>query len=208
MGHLALSLLGPFQATLDGQPAEGMTSDRLRGLLAYLAVEGGREHAREQVAALLWPERSDREALTALRFALSRLHSALGDRRSPTPFVLTTRTAVQFNQASDYWLDVTEFESLARIHEVASLERAVSLYRGLFLTGLSAGDSPAFEDWLLLKARGLPAGDALDPGRSHLTTDRVGRLPRGSALGTPATRNRALPGAGTPAVDDSPVPKW
>ena len=88
MGHLALSLLGPFQATLDGQPAEGMTSDRLRGLLAYLALECDREHTREQVVALLWPERSDREALTALRFALSRLHSALGDRQSPAPFCL------------------------------------------------------------------------------------------------------------------------
>ena len=86
MAHLALALLGPFQATLDGQPAEGLNSDRLRALLAYLAVERGREHPREQVASLLWPERPDREALSALRYALSNLHGALGDRRAPSPF--------------------------------------------------------------------------------------------------------------------------
>ncbi len=151
MGHLALSFLGPFRATLDGQPADGLGSDRLRGLLAYLALERGREHAREQVAALLWPERSDQEALTALRFALSRLRSALGDRRLPSPFVLVSRTTVEFGPASDHWLDVTEFESLARVREVPSLEQAIALYRGPFLDGLSVGNSPAFEDWLLLK---------------------------------------------------------
>ena len=69
----------------------------------------------------------------------------------PSPFVLVSRTTVEFSPASDYWLDVTEFESLARVRDVSSLERAIALYRGPFLDGLSAGDSPAFEDWLLLK---------------------------------------------------------
>jgi hypothetical protein len=49
VAHLALALMGPFQAALDGRPAEGLVSDRLRALLAYLAVES----RREQVAALL-----------------------------------------------------------------------------------------------------------------------------------------------------------
>jgi DNA-binding SARP family transcriptional activator/tetratricopeptide (TPR) repeat protein len=151
MGHLALSLMGPFRATLYGQPARGLSSDRLRGLLAYLAVMGAREHSREQVAALLWPERTDEEALKALRFAVSKLRSALDDRRSLVPFILVTRTTVQFNPASDHWLDVVEFESLAETREVSSLERAAALYRGPFLEGLSPGDSSAFEDWLLLK---------------------------------------------------------
>ncbi len=81
MAHLALALLGPFQATLDGLRVEGLSSPRLRALLAYLAVERGHEHPRELVASLLWPERPDREALSALRSALSNLHGALGDRR-------------------------------------------------------------------------------------------------------------------------------
>ena len=113
MAHMTLALLGPFQATLDGLPVEGLTSSRLRALLAYLAVERGREHPREQVASLLWPERPDHEALASLRSALSKLHAALGDRRSPSPFLLITRTSVQFNHLSDHWLDVAEFERSA-----------------------------------------------------------------------------------------------
>jgi DNA-binding SARP family transcriptional activator len=168
--HLALALLGPFQATLDGRPVEGLNSDRLRALLAYLAVERGRQHPREALAALLWPERTDREALSALRNALSKLRGALGDRRSPgdrgmvqghhDPFLLVTRTHLQFNQASDHWLDVAEFERL--MQDAGStkqdpescllrLESCVELYRGPFLHGLSVGDSPAFDEWMLFR---------------------------------------------------------
>jgi len=151
VARLALALLGPFQATLDGLSAGGLSSDHLRALLAYLAVESGREHPREVLASLLWPERPDREALSALRYALSNLHGALGDRRTPSPFLLVTRASVQFNAASDHWLDVAEFESLAGRTDVPGLEWAASLYRGPFLHGLSVRDSPAFDDWLLLK---------------------------------------------------------
>lgn len=151
MAHLALALLGSFQATLDGRQVEGLGSDRLRGLLAYLAVEPGREHPRKQVASLLWPERSDAEALDALRSALSNLHQALGDRRSPSSCLLVKRNSLQFNAASDHWLDVAEFESLHGRQDVTGLERAVALYRGPFLAGLAVRDSPAFDDWLLLK---------------------------------------------------------
>ncbi len=115
MAHLALALFGPFQVMLDRQPVASLNSNHLRALLAYLAVESRREQSREQVASLLWPERPDREALNALRYALSNLRAALGDRmspgdrRSPVPFLLVTRTHVQFNLASDHSLDIAEF---------------------------------------------------------------------------------------------------
>ena len=168
MTHLALALLGPFQATLDGRPVEGLTSDRLRGLLAYLAVERGRQHPRERLAALLWPERTDQEALSALRNALSKLRGALGDRRSsgdrrspsdgqaPSPLLLVTRSTMQLNPAGDCWLDVAEFERLAGqdltgLEDLLGLTAAVELYRGPFLHGLSVGDSPAFDEWMLFR---------------------------------------------------------
>lgn len=151
MAHLAMALLGQFQVTLDCHPVEGLTSDRLRALLAFLAVESRRRHPRDALAALLWPDRPDREALSALRYALSNLRGVLDDRSSPNPFLLVTRSSVQFNAASDYWLDLAEFQSLANLPDVADLERALSLYRGPFLDGLSVSDSPAFEQWLLLQ---------------------------------------------------------
>ena len=39
MAHLSLSLLGPFQATLGKEPIAGFESNKVRALLAYLAVE-------------------------------------------------------------------------------------------------------------------------------------------------------------------------
>ena len=155
MAHLALALLGPFQATLNGQPVAALTAGRLRALLAYLAVEAGREHSREALAGLFWPERPDREALSALRYALSNLRRAIGDPIAQPPFLQITRHAVRFNQASDHWLDVDDFTFSDREPPqpatIEQLTSTIALYRGEFLAGLALGDSVAFEEWLLLK---------------------------------------------------------
>ncbi len=156
MAHLALALLGPFQAALDGQPLASLTAGRLQALLAYLAVEAGREHSRAALAGLFWPERPDREALSALRYALSNLRQAIGDPTSSSLFLLITRHTIQFNRASDHWLDVDDFTSpgydmAAQSASVESLTSAIALYRGEFLAGLALADSLAFEEWLLLK---------------------------------------------------------
>lgn len=173
MGHLALALLGPFRATMDGLQIDGLTSPRLRALLAYLAVGREQEHLREQVASLLWPEWPDREAVASLRSALSKLRTALGDRRAPFPFLLISRTTVGLNSASDHWLDVAEFECLAGRQDVPSLEQAASLYRGPFLHGLSVADSPAFDDWLLQKNEEYQRGMLSVLRRlAHLQIDR------------------------------------
>lgn len=171
MTHLALALLGPVQATLDGvTPVQGLNSAHLRALLAYLAAERGREHSREALAALLWANRPDREALSALRNALSNLRAALDDRRTTLPILLVTRSTIQLNPAADCWLDVEEFglrnaasglggatslshrsTAQAPESEIGNLESAIALYRGPFLHGLSVAHSSAFEEWVLFK---------------------------------------------------------
>ena len=79
MACLALKLLGPFQATLDGQAVEFAT-DKVRALLAYLAVESDRPHPRESLAGLLWPDYAETSARQSLTQALFSLRTALGDR--------------------------------------------------------------------------------------------------------------------------------
>jgi len=59
MAHLSLSLLGPFQATLDGKPIAGFRTNKVRALLAYLEVKANQTHPRQVLATLLWPERED-----------------------------------------------------------------------------------------------------------------------------------------------------
>jgi len=148
MAHLSLSLLGPFQVTLGGEPVTGFKSNKVRALLAYLAVEADRPHRREVLAGLLWPDWPDRDALSNLRRVIGDRARA-GGRDAEPPFLLITRDTLQFNTASDYWLDVTAFMDLTGLRDLSGLEEAVALYRGSFLEGFSVGDSPAFEEWAL-----------------------------------------------------------
>jgi DNA-binding SARP family transcriptional activator len=158
MAHLSLSLLGPFQATLDGKPITAFESDKVRALLAYLAVEADRPHSRDKLAGLLWPERPDRDARNNLRYALSNLRQAIGDReatadRPAPPFLHVTRQAIQFNAASSAWVDVTALANQLKPPQptIRELEKAVDIYRGEFLEGFSVADSVPFEEWVLFK---------------------------------------------------------
>jgi len=164
VARLSLSCLGPFQVTLDGQPVTNFKSNKVRALLAYLAVEANRPHRRESLAGLLWPEWPDRDALSSLRYALSNLRQVIGDqqraseRDADPPFLLISRDNLQFNTDSDYWLDVAAFLDpvepfLVPTRDAADLsgvEEAIALYRGSFLEGFSLADSAAFEEWALL----------------------------------------------------------
>ena len=151
MAELSLELLGPFQATHNGLAITGLTSDRLRALLAYLAVEADRSHLRPSLAVFLWPEAGYQEACSSLRYALSRLRHALGDPGADAPYLIVSRDSLQFNRHSRHTLDVARFLQLAGSHDEADLKAAVALYRGPFLEGISSVDSPAFDEWLLLK---------------------------------------------------------
>lgn len=161
MTRLSILSLGPLQITLGDSPAAGFDSDKARALLAYLAIEADRPHPRESLAGLFWPEYPEERARQSLSQALSNVRQIIGDRdsRQPTPFLDVTRQALRFNRASDYWLDVERFTVLPNLRAKISdphqtmrrLEEAVAVYRGAFLEGLSFGDSPAFEEWVLIQ---------------------------------------------------------
>jgi predicted ATPase/DNA-binding SARP family transcriptional activator len=170
-GLLSLSLLGTFQATLNQQPVTGFAYDKVRALLAYLAVESDYPHRRDALTGLFWPEQSDTAARLSLNQAIYTLRKTLGDKKgNEVPFILADRTSVQLNPAAELWLDAREFEKRATAGrkletvELRQLHEAISLYRGDFLSGLSLDDSPAFDDWLALTRERLHrlALEALD----------------------------------------------
>ncbi len=148
MSGLALSLLGSFQATLDGKTIAGFESDRVRALLAYLAVESDRPHRRETLTGLLWPDWPDTSALTNLRNSLANLRKAIGDRESAVPAISANRETLQFNFSGGSWVDVHTFRSLTSPDQpIERLEEGIALYRGPFLEGFGLKDSPLFDEW-------------------------------------------------------------
>jgi len=157
-----------LRVILDGAPVTAFESDKVRALLAYLAVEAGHPHRRETLAGLFWPERPERSARHNLSQALSNLRSAIGDRDAPRPFLLVTRQTVRFNRDSNHSLDVAAFAALlsaCKGHNhpqpetcepcICRLREAAALYRGPFLDQFYGGDSPAFEEWALVRREAL-----------------------------------------------------
>ena len=144
MGHLTLSMFGTFEAVLGGQPIIHFRSSKVQGLLIYLVMTSAQAHSREALAALFWPEESEKTAKHNLRQSLFRLRKLLDETNATTPFLLVNRSSVQFNSVSDISSDVTTF--LTHI-ENNRPDLAIPLYRGDLLSGLSC-DSLPFDDWL------------------------------------------------------------
>jgi WD40 repeat protein/DNA-binding SARP family transcriptional activator len=150
MARLTLSLLGPLQVLLDGRPASGFESNKVRALLVYLAVESDRAHTRDSLAGLLWPDFSERSAHNNLRSALANLRGAIGDRTAEPPFLVITRESIRFNPASDHALDVAAFKTSAGFSP-DQLAVLADSYRGEFLEGFALPDSPPFGAWVLAR---------------------------------------------------------
>jgi predicted ATPase/DNA-binding SARP family transcriptional activator len=162
MARLAIHLLGPFHVTLDGEAVTSFESNKVRALLAYLAVEADRPHSRDALVGLLWPEQPGRTARRNLSQALFNLRQAIHDDGNTSPFLQVTRRSVQLNPEGDHWLDVSAFAvhiaaSEVHIHPrletcdpcIERLEQAAELYRGSFLQGFFIDDSIPFEEWVI-----------------------------------------------------------
>lgn len=155
---LDIACLGQFHVTIQGQPARFAT-DHGRALLSYLAIEADRPHTRIYLAYMLWPDQPEAQALNNLRQTLTRLRQALSKAsENGVALSITTRT-LQLNSHA-IALDVQQFRQLlaeCKTHPhsnieqcgdcIPKLERAVKLYKGEFLQGLSLRHSQPFTEW-------------------------------------------------------------
>ena len=128
---------------------EGAASDlplpatlKAQSLLAYLVAHRDRPQSRDHLAELFWGDRPEHNARRSLATALWQIRRCLpGD-----DFILADAADVQLNPHRAFWLDVAEFEKLARTRtapaHVSALQQAVALYRGDFLDGF-------YDDWVL-----------------------------------------------------------
>jgi DNA-binding SARP family transcriptional activator/predicted ATPase len=164
MAHLTINVLGALQVLIDNVPIQSFESDKVRALLAYLAIETYRPHRREALIGMLWPNDTEEAARHNLRQALFNLRLALGDHTAKPPYLLISRDSIQFNKESDYSLDLASFNncfsSWKKANAEASttsstlipqLEEMVTLYRGEFLEHFYIVDSTEFEDWIVVQ---------------------------------------------------------
>lgn len=169
MTRLVLHGLGAFKATLDAVDLTAFSTDKVRALLIYLALETAQPHRRELLASLFWPEMPQSTALTNLRLALHRLRQTFDEvvPDASATLLISTRQTLQLN-AAFVTVDVASFQTLLAacaghghqaLHTcdecLARLAQAVELYQGELLAGFGVKDAPAFEEWLLLRRETL-----------------------------------------------------
>ena len=153
---IRIHLLGPLEVMVGDRPIAVDTRKAL-AIVALVAAEG-RPFARDELAAMFWPDADDEAARGALRRTLSALRSAVG----PIGLAID-RTRVTVDPDTT-WVDLLELERLAASERGEDLEAAAALARGPFLAGFAVRDSPDFDDWQAARAARVEhiVGDLLD----------------------------------------------
>ncbi|MGK2849685.1 MAG: AAA family ATPase, partial [Candidatus Limnocylindrales bacterium] len=124
---------------VDGAPLVVDTRKAV-AILVVLATDR-RAYAREELAALLWPDSDDEAARGALRRTLSTLRAAL-----PDGGIRIDRSLVELAVGAAR-IDLAELHRLGASDRISDLGAAAALARGPFLAGFSLRDSPDFDDW-------------------------------------------------------------
>lgn len=132
-------MLGPLDARVDGASVVVDTRKAL-AILTLLAVER-RPYARDELAAMFWPESDEESARGALRRTLSVLRAGLGER-----WLRVDRTVIALDMAG-VQLDLATLEGAQGSSDRTLLSHAAEAARGPFLAGFSLRDSPDFDDW-------------------------------------------------------------
>lgn len=156
MNSLRICLFGSFQVTHPPSvEADSKITRSAKALLAYLLLYRHRIHPRETLAGLFWGDYNDERARSCLSTALWRVRRVLEPHDVPRgTYLLTTPMGeIGFNQQSNYWLDVAEFEEQVTISlnkpikemestDADKLETAIEICSGELLEGF-------YEDWAL-----------------------------------------------------------
>jgi DNA-binding SARP family transcriptional activator/predicted ATPase len=153
----ALTLFGPFEASINGQPYTGFATDKIRALLAYLAIESSQTHRRDTLAALLWPDYPQETALRNLRQALYRLRLGLEEAAPSLPdqLLIQSRQTVTLNPEA-LSLDTAQVSQYLREAKTSPepipyLTGISDLYRGELLKGFHIPNAYAFDEWLTIQ---------------------------------------------------------
>lgn len=151
-----LLLFGGFELRSHDGSLEGFSYVKMRALLAFLAMEV-REHSRETLAELFWPDNDLTTARGNLRRTLADLRRALPKQYGE--WFLVTKNSIRFISSAS--VDAKIFNDFCRKNLSVSNEFSVNtseyidLYKGEFLQGLTLPECTDFENWLLIQRESL-----------------------------------------------------
>jgi predicted ATPase len=175
-------LLGRFEADDGQQRLQRLRSRAAMALLARVAMAPAREHPREELAALLWPDADAETGRSRLRQTLSLLKATLEPPGSP-PVLVADRRAVRVAPGA-LWCDATALEQAVR---QGRADEARHWYRGELLPGF-------FDEWVHDERQRLQG-----------LVDRLGDPPAPAPASPPAPAARPAAPAGPAEPDAAPL---
>src|ERR1700724_953291 len=140
---ISLQLLGRFVLAVKDGTEIRISARKSRALIAYSALQPGMTASREQLASLLWGDRSDELARQNLRQCLVSLRRELPP--AVAELLILADDSVGLRD-SDIAIDVRDLLTFAGETGHCPLKRAAELYRGPFLQGLNI-DAESFTEW-------------------------------------------------------------
>jgi DNA-binding SARP family transcriptional activator len=137
MTTIRASTLGGLRVERDGREVRDLPAQPVRAsLFLYLALE--RSATRDELLAVLWPERDAERGRHSLNQTLYELRRGLGN-----DWARTHGERIEVSPAVE--VDALDFVAAA---DAGRDEEALELYRGGFLDGSHPGETPEFEAWL------------------------------------------------------------
>src|SRR5436305_5130376 len=142
-----IELFGGLRASCGERTVSRFKMRRVASLLAYLAYYPGREHPREVLIEMLWPEAEPEAARNRFSVVLSSLRRELEPSGVPPGSVLKTDRVIARLNPDALETDVSQFteaiESASRastdLERASCLKRAIELYRGPLLPAYHEG---------------------------------------------------------------------
>ena len=105
---VSINFFGSISAKLGEQPLAQLGSLKAQGLIIYLMLNGEKEHSREALMTLLWPETTVEKAQANLRQTLLRIRNTL-PASDGHPLIMSERKTVFLNPQAQYKVDVLTF---------------------------------------------------------------------------------------------------
>lgn len=144
---LEICLLGGFRLVHNGQLVTEINQVRQQSLLAYLILHAHAPQSRQHLAYLFWPDSTERQAHTNLRYFLHHLRRSFPDIEQ---YLQITNKTLHWHPTLPFRLDVAKFEALVgqakhaqdRADQRAALEQAIALYRGDLLPA-------CYDEWIV-----------------------------------------------------------